>query len=77
MKTLLKNPWFIGGLGMLALGLIIYFVGPLIGFGESQPLAGRVARLVTIFVIVLIWVVILLLRRSGECWLARREKPER
>ena len=41
----------IGGLGMLALGLIIYFVGPLIGFGESQPLAGRVARLVTILVI--------------------------
>ena len=52
---ILRNPWFIGGLGVLIISLVIFFIGPLIGFGESRPLAGLVARLVTIGVIVLIW----------------------
>ena len=30
MKALLRNPWVIGGLGVLAISLLIYFVGPLL-----------------------------------------------
>jgi type VI secretion system protein ImpL len=63
VKAVLKNPWFIGGLGMLALALFIFFVGPLLGFGDARPLEGLWARLVTIIVIVLVWAGVLLFRQ--------------
>ncbi len=63
MKSALRNPWVIGGLGVLIVALLIYFVGPLLGFGEARPLAGRTARWVTIVAIVLIWVIVQLIRQ--------------
>ncbi|MEE8244851.1 MAG: type VI secretion system membrane subunit TssM, partial [Pseudomonadales bacterium] len=62
MKALLRNRWFIGGLGILALSLFIYFIGPLIGIGDAIPLASRTARWVTIVVLVLLWVIYELVR---------------
>ena len=63
MRSVFRNPWVIGGLGVLALSLLIYFAGPLLGFGEARPLAGQTARWVTIIAIILIWVIVQLIRQ--------------
>lgn len=53
--ALFKSRWFITVVGLLLLSLLIWFGGPYLGFGDSQPLASPVARLVLIIVIVVIW----------------------
>ncbi len=58
MKSILKfftNRWFISILGLLALSVLIYFAGPLIGVGDSRPLESVNARLITILVVVVLW----------------------
>ena len=58
MKSILKfftNRWFISILGLLALSILIYFAGPLIGVGNSRPLESVNARLITILVVVVLW----------------------
>ncbi len=54
---LFKSRWFITLVGLLLLSLLIWFGGPYLGFGESQPLATAVARLLLIIVIVVVWAV--------------------
>lgn len=60
MKKILeffKNRIVISVIGLLALSIIIWFVGPAVKFGENNtaPLGGVVARLVTILVLVILW----------------------
>jgi type VI secretion system protein ImpL len=58
MKKILKiftNRWFISKLGLIALSILILLAGPLIGFGDSRPLASMTARLITILVIIILW----------------------
>lgn len=52
-----KNPVVISIIGLIALSVIIWFVGPAFKFGESNyaPLASEVARLFFILFIVLAW----------------------
>ena len=49
--ALFKSRLFITIVGLLLLSLLIWFGGPYLGFGESQPLASQVARLLLIVVI--------------------------
>ena len=42
-------------LGLLALSLLIWFVGPLVSIGGNAFLGGEVARLVAILIVVLLW----------------------
>ena len=58
MKSFFKiftNRWFISILGLLALSIIIWFAGPLLGIGDSRPLESANARLITILVVVVLW----------------------
>lgn len=55
LVAILKNRWVVSLLGLLAVSILVWFVGPLIGIAGSIPLAGEVARLVTILVIAVIW----------------------
>ncbi|GGY16230.1 type VI secretion protein IcmF [Rhodanobacter panaciterrae] len=55
--ALFKSRLFITIVGLLLLSLLIWFGGPYLGFGESQPLASPVVRLLVIIVIVVIWAV--------------------
>ena len=55
--ALFKSRWFITLVGLVLLSLLIWFGGPYLGFGESQPLASPIARLVLIIVIVVAWAV--------------------
>jgi len=58
VKSILKiftNRWFLSVLGLIVLSALIYFVGPLIGFGDSRPLESVNARLITILVVVVLW----------------------
>ena len=52
---ILKNRWLLSVIGILALGVLIWFGGPLIAISGNVPLASEIARLVVILTIVLIW----------------------
>ncbi len=57
MQNLLKvlaHRYVISAVGLLALALIIWFVGPLIGIADSRPLESITARLIAILLIVLL-----------------------
>ena len=50
-----KNKWVIQFLGITALSLLIWFVGPLISIAGAAVLESLIARLIVIFSIVIIW----------------------
>jgi type VI secretion system protein ImpL len=54
---ILTSRWCVTLLAALVLGLLVWFAGPWIGFGEPAwyPLASEITRLVIILVIVLAW----------------------
>jgi len=56
------NRWVAALLGILALGLLIWFVGPLIAIARYQPLEPEITRIICIAIIVLIFVGSLLWR---------------
>jgi type VI secretion system protein ImpL len=51
---ILFNPWLLLALGLLALSLVIWIVGPLVAIGSWRPLESSTARLVCIGLIVLL-----------------------
>ncbi len=57
LLALFKSGLFITLVGLLLLSLLIWFGGPYLGFGESQPLTSPVVRLLLIIMIVVIWAV--------------------
>lgn len=59
-------------LGVLALALFIWYLGPLFGFGQSQPLVSESHRLVVIGFLFMIWA----LGRAALYWRARRRNSE-
>lgn len=59
LMTLFRAGWFITLVGIVLLAVLIWVGGPYLGFGESQPLASPVARLVLIMLIVVVWAVCL------------------
>ena len=52
-----KNKIVISLIGLLALSIIVWFIGPMIKFGDdnSAPLGSVVARLVAIIILVILW----------------------
>ncbi|HFE37641.1 MAG TPA: hypothetical protein ENK06_04360, partial [Gammaproteobacteria bacterium] len=58
MKNIVKfllNPLFISVIGLCALGVVIWFAGPLIAFNETRYLESETARLIAILAVTLIW----------------------
>jgi type VI secretion system protein ImpL len=60
--AVLKHRWFVAGVALSVLALVIWFVGPLLGIGDSRPLDTAMARILVIVLIVATWVVIELIR---------------
>lgn len=55
LRALFTNRWFLAGIGLLTLALLIWFVGPAIAIFEHRPLGSVVSRLVTILLLILVW----------------------
>lgn len=55
IKKILTNRWVMVALGFIFLDLLIWFIGPLFGFGESRPLASESARLIFMLIILSLW----------------------
>jgi len=51
----LRHAWFHAALGILFLSLLIWFGGPYLGLGDSQPLTGVAARVLAILVVCVVW----------------------
>lgn len=52
----IKQRWFISLLGMLALGLFIWFIGPLFAFADYAPLDDEANRWYSIGFVFLLWI---------------------
>lgn len=58
LKTLLSflgSRWFVSLVGASALAALVWFLGPLLGMGETRPLEDDSVRLAIVFVILLVW----------------------
>ncbi|WP_316364290.1 type VI secretion system membrane subunit TssM [Candidatus Thiodiazotropha sp. CDECU1] len=54
--SIIKNRWFVAILGLIAISVIIWLVGPLIAIAGIEPLGSVTARLIAILLVILIWV---------------------
>ncbi len=68
LGKLIFNRWTLGIIGLIALSLLVWFIGPLIAIAETEPLAGEVTRLIVIFVMFVLWMV------WGMLYLAKSKK---
>jgi type VI secretion system protein ImpL len=66
------NPWVLLVLGLLALSLVIWIVGPLVAVGTWRPLATPTSRWVLIGLIVLLVV----LRKVWQFWRSRKKNEK-
>ncbi|MCP3850641.1 MAG: type VI secretion system membrane subunit TssM [Gammaproteobacteria bacterium] len=55
IKSIFKKKWFITLLGVIALSILIWFVGPLVAIADKTPLLSETARLISIMVLLLLW----------------------
>ena len=58
LLDLIKNKIFLGLLGVIALGLVIWFGADFVKFGEDNTTLSSTVRLILILGVVLIWLVI-------------------
>lgn len=66
------NPWLLLVLGLLALSLVIWIVGPLVAIGSWRPLESTTARLVFIGLIVLL----IVLRQVWKLFASRKKNDK-
>jgi type VI secretion system protein ImpL len=64
MKTFFTNRWLLTTLGWIALGLVIWFLGPLFAFADVRPLESPMARAITILSVIIIWLMVLLIKQA-------------
>lgn len=69
--ALFKKAWFVSLLAVLSLSLLVWFLGPLLGFGKSHPLDSITSRFIVIGVLFVFWGIYLFVRRLRE---KRKEK---
>ncbi|TFW27719.1 type VI secretion system membrane subunit TssM, partial [Massilia horti] len=55
MIKLLTHRWFLGGMGVLALMLLVWMAGDLVGFAGRYPLETRAARALAALLLALAW----------------------
>lgn len=55
IRRFLTNRWFLGALGLFALTVVVYFLGPFFAFGNWRPLESTTARWIFILLVVIIW----------------------
>lgn len=51
----LSQKWIISIIGIIALVVLIWFGGPYLGIGDSQPLASPFNRLLAVLILVVVW----------------------
>ena len=77
----LTSRWLWSLIGLACLGLIVWMFGPLLGARRARPLEGETARLVTIGVLVLLWLLWAVLRwrraaRANRLFVTELAAPE-
>lgn len=66
------NEWVLAFIGLLAISLVIWYVGPLVSVGQARPLESETSRWIVIGVIVLLY----LLNKGWRVWRARRTNSQ-
>jgi type VI secretion system protein ImpL len=61
LVNVFRRRWLISALGIVALGLIVWFLGPLVSVAGHEPLATELARAIVVAVLVALWILQLFL----------------
>ena len=69
--AILRSHWFSTFFGVGVLIILIWFFGPLMAFGDVHPFDSEIARLITIGVLLVLWLIVNLLTVWGK---RRKEK---
>lgn len=56
------NRWVLAAFGLSAIALVIWFLGPYLGFGDTRPLESVLVRIVTILLTVVTWLIVVLVK---------------
>ncbi len=54
--------WILSAIGLISVSILVWFGGPLISIGESQPFASIANRIITIVIVLLLWAIAILIR---------------
>ena len=68
VSTFLTSPWLWSLLGLIALAILLWIVGPLISVGAGPPFSTATGRYGAIGFMVVVWAII----RALRAWRARR-----
>ncbi len=55
IKEIFTKKWFVTLLGVIALSILIWFLGPLVAIAGKVPLGSEITRLISIMVLLLLW----------------------
>jgi type VI secretion system protein ImpL len=68
LQSIIRSHWFETLVGVVLLGLLVWFLGPLLGFGEAHPLEDEISRIVVLAVLAVLWVIgnLVLMLREGK-----------
>ncbi|MEM7047297.1 MAG: type VI secretion system membrane subunit TssM [Pseudomonadota bacterium] len=61
MRAIFLSRWVVSFIGVVLVGILLWLFAPLVAFGESRPLESVTARVLTIVILILVWMVINLL----------------
>jgi type VI secretion system protein ImpL len=56
LVNVFRRRWLVSALGIVAIGLIVWFLGPLVSVAGHEPLGSELARAVVIAVLVVLWI---------------------
>jgi type VI secretion system protein ImpL len=71
LRKLLFTRWVRTFMGVMCLAILIWFFGPLIGFGQAHPFDSEIVRIIAIGLLLVLWLVINLVH---EVHAARKDK---
>jgi type VI secretion system protein ImpL len=80
LVNFVRRRWVVSAFGVVALALLIWFAGPLLGVAGHEPLASEPARALSIAVLVVAWVLYLVVahlraRKSNQAMLEAIAEP--
>jgi len=54
--------WILSAVGLISVAILVWFGGPLVSIGESQPFEPIANRIITIVIVILLWAIAILVR---------------
>ena len=65
LQPIFRSHWFKSAFGVLLLAVLLWFFGPMLGFGQMHPFDSELVRIIAIAALVVLWIIVNLLKMLG------------